>query len=268
MCRAKPYPRCSNHATKNYQKALEVGDPEQIRKARIDYYTSPAGIKHLQETGKTELAEKYKQRRKTLIQRGKRADNLKKTPLRLGLDLDETTGGFIDQLRNEVAVQKGLTPEQAAELMPTPEHYSLVQSGWFADVQDFMKHFKQAEKDGVYLRMQAFAHSRKTLMKMVENRDVEVHVITAREIEWNNDTRTWLRKKRYPIKTITHTESKEDTEGIDVYIDDSDKQITTLQSHGKTVIAYDNKYNESIPAAYRVKNWTEVPAVIKQIRSN
>lgn len=268
MCRAKPYPRCSNHAYKSYQKALETGDPEQIRKARIDYYTTPAGIQYLQVTGKPELAAKYQQRRETLIQRAKRLENLKKTPLRLGLDLDETTGGFIEQLRAEVAAQKGLTPEEAQKLMPTPEHYSLVKSGWFADVQDFMTHFKQAEKDGVYLRMKAFANSRKTLMKMVENRDVEVHVITAREIEWNNDTRTWLRKKRYPIKTITHTESKENTENIDVYIDDSDKQIITLQNHGKTVIAYDNKYNQNIPAAYRVRNWKEVPAVIKQIRSS
>ena len=52
---------------------------------------------------------------------------------------------------------------------------------------------------------------------------------------------------------------------MDVYIDDSDKQLKTLQAHGKTVIAFDNITNDHVPTPHRVRSWKEVPSIIKVI---
>tara|TARA_B100001146_G_scaffold220394_1_gene229042 strand:+ start:228 stop:1046 length:819 start_codon:yes stop_codon:yes gene_type:complete len=266
MCKAYPYPRCSHHAKERYQKALQSGDPARIKAARIAYHTTPAGIKELEENGRTELADRYRKRRAALIQKAQAQELANKKPLRLGLDLDETSAEFIIELRKDIARRKGLTEEEAAKLMPVPQHYSLVKSGWFKTVPEFLKAFNEAEENGIYLTMAAKKRSGHTLRKLVANKDVELHVVTAREQKWNEHTREWLRKRRYPIRSITHTERKEEQTHLDVFLDDSDQQILTLSNHGRTVIAFENHWNSHLPSEYRVKSWEELPAVIKNIR--
>lgn len=268
MCQKFPIPRCSYHARKRLEAAEASGDAKRIKEARQDYLTSPAGYTQLRAEGRYELADKYEARRKRLIAEAKRTLNAEKTPIRLALDLDETSGGFIDSLRETVAKKQGLTPEEALKRFPTPPHYSLVESGWFENTDEFLKAFHTAESDGVYKTMKAFKGSGKTLRTLVANRDVEVHVVTARDFKWNKDTREWLRKQKFPFTSITHTEDKEQVPNIDVYLDDSDKQINTLQSHGKKVIAFTNQTNIHVEAAHRVKSWSQVPSALRLITSN
>lgn len=268
MCQKFPIPRCSAYARKRLEAAEASGDAKRIKQARQDFYVTPAGIAELRAEGRNELADKYEARRKRLIAEAKRVLNAKKTPIKLALDLDETSGGFIDSLRESVAKQQGLTPEEALKQFPTPPHYSLVESGWFENTDAFLKAFHTAEADGVYRNMKAFKGSGKTLRTLVANRDVEVHVVTARDFKWNKDTREWLRKQKFPFASITHTEDKEQVPNIDVYLDDSDKQINTLQSHGKKVIAFTNQTNLHVAATHRVKSWSQVPSALKLITSN
>lgn len=258
-CKAKDPNNCRFHGTGNYEnKELST------KELRVAYLTTPEGIQELRNKGKHELADKYEARRKRLEAEAAKEAAKAKTPLRLAVDLDETSGGFIDALRESVATQRGMTLEEAKAALPFPEHYSLVESGWFKDTNHFLEEFHEAERQGVYRRMEAFKDMSKTLRTLVSNREVEVHVVTARTSEWNEDTRFWLRKNRVPFSSITHTEAKEET-NMDVYIDDSDKQLNTLQSHGKTVIAFDNLTNDHIKTPHRVRAWQEVPSVIKVI---
>jgi len=266
MCKRKPYPRCSYHARIKLEAAEKSGDLERIKLARRNYFTSLAGIADLKAQGKDALAAKYETRRANLIAQAERETNLRKTPLVLALDVDNTSGDFTESIRNHVMKTQGLTPEQAETLLPSPPtHYSFVDSGWFTDVNSFLDAFHSAEENGVYSKMKAFDGVSKTLRTLVSNRDVEVRVVTARGNRWNEETRQWLRRHRIPFTSITHTEDKEKVPGIDVYIDDSDKQINTLQKNGKTVIAFENAYNAAVPSKYRVKKWKEVPAVLKMI---
>lgn len=257
-CKAKDPNNCRYHRTAETAAMT-------VKQARIAYLTTPEGIQELRDKGKHELADKYDSRRQRLEQEAMKKLLQGKTPIRLALDIDETSGGFIDSLRDTVARNRGLTPEEAKEAFPVPTHYSLVQSGWFKDINQFLEEFHEAERQGVYRKMKAFKDMGQTLRTLVSNREVEVHVVTARESAWNEDTRYWLRKHRVPFVSITHTESKEKVENIDVYIDDSDKQLKTLQEHGKTVIAFDNPYNKHVEAPHRVKAWAEVPSILKLI---
>lgn len=263
-CKAKNPDNCRFHGTGQFENsANEVSAKE----ARVAYLTTPEGIQELRSKGKYELAEKYEARRKRLEEEAAKELLKNKTPIRLAVDLDETSGGFINALRESVASKRGMTPEEAMAAFPDPEHYSLVESGWFSDTNQFLEEFHEAERQGVYRKMTAFKDMSRTLRTLVSNGEVEVHVVTARTSEWNDDTRFWLRKNRVPFSSITHTESKEDT-NMDVYIDDSDKQLKTLQAHGKTVIAFDNLTNDHVSTPHRVRAWKEVPSVLKVIAEN
>lgn len=263
-CKAKDPNNCRYHGTGKFEDSATPTNKMSAKEARVAYLTTPEGIQELREKGKHELADKYEARRARIESEAAKELLKSKTPIRLALDLDETSGGFIDALRISVASQRGMTPEEAKEALPFPQHYSLVDSGWFEDVNHFMHEFHEAERQGVYRKMAAFKDMSQTLRTLVSNREVEVHVVTAREVAWNADTRYWLRKNRVPFRSITHTESKEETD-MDVYIDDSDKQLKTLQAHGKTVIAFDNLTNDHVPTPHRVRSWKEVPSVIKMI---
>lgn len=259
-CKAKDPKNCRFHGTGTFSTST---DSDKF--ARIAYLTTPEGIEELRSQGKHELAEKFAARRQRILEREEQEKRKNKQPIRLALDLDETSGGFLDGLRAHVAALRGLTAEEAAELLPPPSDYNLVKSGWFSDFDHFMTEFKEAERRGIYREMKPFNGMSRTLRTLVSNGEVEVHVVTAREAEWNEDTRYWLRKNRVPFSSITHTESKEEVEGMDVFIDDSDKQLRTLQEHGRTVIAYDNAYNNHVQTPHRVRSWEEIPTVIKLI---
>jgi 5'(3')-deoxyribonucleotidase len=263
-CKAKDPKNCRFHGTGRFEnKAAETVELTP-KEARVAYLTTPEGVQELRNKGKHELADKYEARRNRLERKAAKEALKNKVPIRLGLDVDETSGGFIDALRNSVAAQRGMTPEEAKAALPFPQHYSLVESGWFKDVTHFLDEFHEAERQGVYRKMAAFKDMSRTLRTLVANREVEVHVVTARESAWNDDTRFWLRKNRVPFLSITHTESKEKT-NMDVYIDDSDKQLKTLEAHGKTVIAFDNATNDHVQTKHRVRGWKEVPSVLKVI---
>jgi 5'(3')-deoxyribonucleotidase len=266
-CKAKDPKNCRFHGTGRFENRTSETTELTAKEARVAYLTTPEGVQELRDKGKHELANKYEARRKRLEEEAAKEALKSKTPIRLALDLDETSAAFVNALRESVAARHGMTPEEAQEAFPEPEHYSFVDSGWFNDINHFLDEFHEAERKGIYRKMVAFKDMSRTLRTLVSNREVEVHVVTARESEWNADTRYWLRKNRVPFRSITHTESKEKTD-MDVYIDDSDKQLKTLQEHGKTVIAFHNIINQDIKTHHRVRTWSEVPSVIKVIAEN
>lgn len=250
-----------------YRAAVKNGNEESIAALRKEYLSTDEGILELQTEGKHTLAKAHFMRRERLAVKARKDARAQKTPLRLGLDLDNTSGDFTQIMRDHVAAERGMTKEEAIAQLPDPAYYSFAQSGWFKDTTEFLQALRSAEEQGRYRDMKPYENFKKNIKTLVANGDVELHVITAREQEWNADTRAWLRKHKVPFKTITHTESKEDIQHIDAYIDDSDKQLKTLSAHGRTVIAFDNLYNQGIETPYRVKHWDEVPAVIQQIRA-
>lgn len=60
-------PRCSKEGRKAYSKALKTGNPADIEKAKLEYYTTTDGIAELEEKGLDDLAGQFKQRRNILI---------------------------------------------------------------------------------------------------------------------------------------------------------------------------------------------------------
>ena len=261
MCKASPYPRCSNHARKALDAALRSGNTDRVKLAKQQFYTSVEGIQQLRDSGREELADKYAMRRNRLIAEAKKIERLKKRPIRLGLDIDNTIGDFNKGMLTRIMLEKGYTVEQAEALYPTPTDYSFVVSGWFPNVNSFKETFNNAEKNGVYRTMDVYPEAAKIIRQLAASGDVEIHLVSARNKKWNDDTRAWLRAHRIPFKSITFTDAKEETD-MDIYLDDAGYQLAKLKEHGKKVIAFDQLYNRSLSDIPRVKHWTQVPAMI------
>lgn len=187
----------------------------------------------------------------------------------LGLDLDGTTVDFNEQFRGYLARKYGLTHEESWERYPEPSRYSFVESGWFLTLDDFLRDFHEAEEDGMYRRMSLFEGAGEVI-KEIAARGVNIHVVTARNVAWKDDTTASLVAHGLQefISSQNHTEAKETMIrplGVDVFLDDSDKQITTLRSHGSAVIAFDNPTNRHVDADARVTRWQELPEALTSV---
>jgi 5'(3')-deoxyribonucleotidase len=262
MCKKSPFPRCSSHARKQYETALASGDENLIKKAKISYYTSPEGIKKLREAGKNELADKFQARRKQKIEEALRLDRIQRN-VTLALDLDNTSMKFTNAFRNSLAKKYNLSKAEALQKYPEPKDYSFVVSGWFKDHNEFMSEFNEAESKGLYTNMKMLPGARKTI-RTLQQKGYTIKVITARTADFNTDTKTALRRYRTPYSTIVHTEEKE-KHHADLYFDDSPKQITTLMSHGKKVVAFKASYNNGMKGSARANDWSEIEKIADRL---
>lgn len=258
MCKKSPFPRCSSHARSRLTKAMETGDLQEIKKAKIEYYTTPEGIKTLKNAGKNELAEKFSRRRAQKIEHAQRIERIA-NKVTLALDLDNTTVDFNGRFRHHLAKKYNLTPEQALVKYPEPHDYSFVKSGWFKDTDEFHSEFHEAERAGVYREMSIYPGARKTIQTL-QQKGYTLHVVTARRQEYNEDTKAALRRYRMPYRKLVHTEEKE-TQEAHLFFDDAPKQITTLTAHGKKVVTFHASYNGNDTGVGRVNDWSQVEAM-------
>lgn len=264
MCRKSPFPRCSSHARKSYELALQSGDEQLIKKTKIAYYTSPEGIRKLQEAGKVDLAEKFQKRREAKIEEAKRLDRIERK-VTLALDLDNTSMKFTNAFRNSLAKKYNLSKEEALERYPDPKDYSFVVSGWFKDTKEFLSEFNEAEAKGLYTNMKMLPGAKKTI-RTLQQKGYTIKVITARTADYNADTKLALRRYRTPYSTLVHTEDKEKHQA-DLFFDDSPKQITTLMSHGKKVVAFKASYNNGMKGSARANDWSEIEKLADRLTS-
>lgn len=257
MCQAKSQGgmRCSAHAKKALQQAVAGGDEKLIRQAKIEYYTTTTGIEDLRKAGKNDLADRFAVRRETLIAKNRR-EWRRENAISVALDLDNTTADFTGAFRASLAKKYNLSSEEAMKRYPEPSDYSFVKSGWFKDMPEFLNEFHEAERKGLYQTMPIFTKARKTVQGM-HSEGYQIHFVTARSQEFNEDTKHALRKYRLPYHLLKHTEDKEN-HNAHLFIDDAPKQISTLTLNGKKVIAYDASYNSDSEGVARVKSWDEI----------
>lgn len=241
------------------ERAKESGNAAAIKKAKMDYMKSPEGIALLRESGRNELANKMERRVADENTATLRAERSRK-PLRVGLDLDNTTGDFTGGMRAYSASLEGMSRKEASKAYPEPDTYDF--GNWYSK-EEFLERFHAAEEVGLYRSMEAMPGARRVLQNLAAD-GVEIHVVTARPARWNADTLHWLKKNRIPYASVTHTEDKAALD-LDVYIDDSDSQLAHLAERSKTTIAMHALYNQDAPATHRVRAWDEVPAIIEQL---
>lgn len=184
----------------------------------------------------------------------------------LATDLDETSGGFVDGLRDALAEKYGLSPEEALRRYPEPEQYALYEAGWFNSKEEFLAEFHEAEANGLYRRLRPMEGLAQHMKTLVAEENVALHVVTARDQSWNKDTVAWLQANGFPYITMRHEDNKPSVQGMDAFIDDAPYQINGLRDAGHNVIIYNQKTNASIEG-HRAKGWQDVQGIIRILKT-
>lgn len=187
----------------------------------------------------------------------------------VAIDLDNTVVDFSGGLRNYLAEKEGLTQEEALKKYPDPTNYDfhLGETPWFKSKEEFLKNFQQAEKEGLYLNLKAKTGAIKTIKKFLKDDRVELHVLTARDPKFNEDTAKNLKKKGLNLP-IENAEDKENY-NAHIFIDDKDSfaekirtgQYVTSDNIVKEVIIPENQYNLHLDP---LKNWEQIDAKLDE----
>lgn len=244
-------PNCSDHATLRSAKSklvecLKSGNLSEAQNVIEELKTTPEGTAVLYQTQTQLLAKKLKRRPN------------------IGLDVDNTSGGFTEGLRafmvakSPVKIPKEKWKEKFPDLSTYDYHGG--DKGWFTDRKDFEKYFFQAEEDGIYLKMPMYENVSKTLTEL-RNYGFNIKVITARRAIFNNHTTEWFKMHDAgKFKIFNPGHAKHTIKDIDVYLEDSPTVIETLISAEKNVLIMSQDYNEKDfgEGNYdRTKGWQE-----------
>lgn len=163
----------------------------------------------------------------------------------IGLDLDGTTANMVHGLRAHVAQKRGIAPEEANTQLPEPGEYDFItgETAWFANRDEFLEYFLQAEKDGMYRNLPSYAGALEVLQALIDE-GFEIKVVTARSADFNHDTAHWLASQGFPQIPIFNPGTEKHTlEDIDIFIDDAPHVINKLVERDRKVIIFNQDYN-------------------------
>jgi 5'(3')-deoxyribonucleotidase len=180
-------------------------------------------------------------------------------PFTIALDLDNTTADFTKGFASHLHATSVFKDTRF------PEHntYDLVAAGWFSSKEEFMTHFQEAERNGLYRSLTPFNAAIATISALQANGDV-VNVVTARSDAFAADTLTWLEAYGLSPNKVIHTDAKHEVEA-DLFIEDADYQIENLTKYGRNVIVHSRPYNTALDVP-RFDAWVEAPELINDFR--
>lgn len=186
----------------------------------------------------------------------------------LGLDIDDTSGKYLKSLMQDIIEQEqgkrfaGLSAEEIITHFPDMQRYDSFE--WAAingNRELFKEYHRIAVENGIYTKLEPFEGVSEALWKLKREHDYRIFVITSRFVipgqhaRVVSDTALWLDKHDIPYDDIMFTSEKVNVLA-DVYIDDSPKNITSLQEAGRKTIVYDRSYNRDLTGP-RAHNWNE-----------
>lgn len=192
--------------------------------------------------------------------------------LRLGVDLDNTSGDYTNALRQSIAKILDIPEDQIMDKFPIVRDYAMGNNGWHEmdTMEKFFALHSQAVADGMFTTLKAYEGVSDVLWR-AHAKGHHIRIITARFLKPGDrynvgqTTFQWLDDNNIPVDDIAFTDQKTDIDA-DVYIDDSPSNIFKLRAAGKTVIIFHQEYNKDIDGL-RAHNWGEVEAILNTLES-
>lgn len=177
----------------------------------------------------------------------------------IGLDLDGVTAEYVGGLRNFIALQRGYSPEEVAELMPEVTDYGF--SNWEGLNTDFVTYHTNAVAEGLYAGLPMMQGASEVLWEL-SNEGHHIRVLTKRFVKNGQhgkvvaDTASWLDQMNIPYRDLAFLAKKTDLH-CDVYIDDAPSNLIEFRNSWKDYIIFDAPYNQEIPGD-RAESWDDV----------
>lgn len=189
----------------------------------------------------------------------------------VAVDMDNTVVDFSDGLRQFMRRKLGLTGSEAKRRFPDSKAYNF--TDWFDSPDDFMENFLAAEKEGLYADLPARRGAISALKRLIETEGVDVHIVTARDAAFNDETRQSLVSNGIDTPLPIHNAHDKVNYPADIFIDDKDSFVekmrqgdyTTEDGIRKEVVVPAMGYNLHLNPE---KNWNDVEASVhRKIRA-
>lgn len=193
--------------------------------------------------------------------------------LTLAIDLDNTSCEYTHGFRYKVGKQQGINPAQFSKHFPEVYDYAMWKNGWtgLTTQQEYYDRHAEAVEDGLFEDLVPYEGVAETLWEFHEQGHHN-RIVTARFLKPGDrykvmeTTSKFLDKRDFPVDDIAFTAAKVDIMA-DVYIDDSPGNIAALTAAGRTVIIYNQKYNEGLEGL-RAYNWNDVRRLVNKIAAS
>lgn len=190
--------------------------------------------------------------------------------LTIAVDLDGTSFDYEGGLREFVGALHGISSEELLVRYPVAADYVMGNNGWFnMDTQEkFYELHSQAVEDGLFEKLVPYEGVSEALWDF-HRQGHFIRIVTARFLKAGDryrvveSTARSLDNAHIPVDDIAFTARK--TEVIaDVYIDDAPQNIVELTAAGRTVIIFDQPYNQGYEGL-RAKNWDDVTRIVNEL---
>lgn len=190
--------------------------------------------------------------------------------LTIAVDLDNTSFDYEDGFRKFVGELHGITAEELMMRYPVCTDYTMGNNGWFnMETQEkFIELHAQAVENGLFEKLVPYEGVSEALWDF-HRQGHFIRIVTARFLKPGDryrvveSTARSLDDAHIPVDDIAFTSRK--TEVLaDVYIDDAPKNIHELTAAGRTVIIFDQPYNQGIEGL-RAKTWKDVTNIINEL---
>lgn len=190
--------------------------------------------------------------------------------MRIGYDIDNTTGDYENALRIFHAGRLGIPESEWTEKFPASLDYDMSKAGWLSmDTRDlFLNTHHDAVEEGMFGKMAMYPNAHDVMWRLHNAGHTSV-IITARYLRKgshhniNKTTSQWLDDNDVPVDELHITSDKVHVYA-DVYLDDSPHNIEVLRDAGRTVVIYDQPYNRHMDGL-RAKDWNEFEQIINDM---
>ncbi len=186
--------------------------------------------------------------------------------MKIGIDIDDTISKT-----NERLIEDALKYDRdfvRGRGFKDPEAYSFMEMFYWSvlDVDNFLKKFR---KSNAFYELEPKEEAPLYISKLYEEGN-EIYFITRRQNSFKvkSMTKKWLKKNGFKYtKLFMHIKDKGDLcseLGIDVFIDNDEKNVYEAMENKVDSLLMATKYNATVEDCKRVNNWKEIYDYIKE----
>lgn len=181
----------------------------------------------------------------------------------LGVDLDGVCADYTSGIRQAVASERGVRPED----LPAERSWGFQE--WDLTEAEFDRiHHKAVTEDHLLRHLPVIEGCADALWRL-SDAGIWIRIITHRlYVNWSHqvavsDTVAWLDQARIPYRDICFLGAKPEVEA-DAYIDDAPHNVEALRATGNPVIVFDQPYNRHLPGP-RARDWAELEEQVLEL---
>lgn len=187
-------------------------------------------------------------------------------PFVLGVDLDGVCADYSAGLRDVVAAERGIPPED----LPLERSWGF--EAWGLTDTEFERiHHKAVTELHLLRNLPAIKGCADALWRL-SDAGIWIRIITHRlYVNWGHqvavsDTVAWLDQTRIPYRDLCFLGAKPEVEA-DAYIDDAPHNVDALRGAGNAVIVFDQPYNQHLPGP-RASTWPELEELVLELAAS